>query len=70
MDTGPKATIVEPGEGQPAPASIPYEPPAVVPLGNVHELLAGAGSRTFDAMMDTPSCGTSGGRFDNPQMGC
>jgi asparagine synthase (glutamine-hydrolysing) len=70
METGPNATDDELNRSRPAPVSVPYEPPAVVALGNVHELLAGVGSRTHDAITDTPSCGDSGGRFDNVQMGC
>jgi hypothetical protein len=50
MDTGSKVGEHEVPGIERAGDPVAYEPPAVLALGNVHELLAGVGSKQPDAM--------------------
>jgi hypothetical protein len=57
MDTGSKIGADGVNGNPEVSTPMAYEPPTVVALGNVHELLAGTGSKTLDAF---PACNANG----------
>jgi hypothetical protein len=59
MDTGSKVGVSEAEKISQMLGSASYEPPSVVALGNVHDLLAGTGTRFSDAVGDCPATGTT-----------
>jgi len=55
--------IVVSQEERPAVVSPSYEPPRLTPIGNLHDLLAGDGGTSCDAVSGNPTAG-----HDNPGL--